>query len=267
MSIEVLDSSAWREFRGTLSNSGINKTTHLAKIADISGKLRDCVVKLLPLNYPSLLGEAIGWELAQSSGLSCAPFAAIVMVPISSLRECMDLPSEFDGMNECPAWCCELVAGKSVRQVHKWLFWLARQQCLMSKDARKIASFDLWTDLMDRNYGNVIRVSNSTYISIDHETILHDLLWKPTGKTFEQRSLLLEAKQKLSPSNLLRFQMDMANASTKHADAISTKQNELSQIIAMIYPHMASTLIPLTMSTLTQRSQSGWLANTLGVIA
>ena len=120
---------------------------------------------------------------------------------------------------------------------------------------------------MDRNYGNVIRVSNSNYISIDHETILHDLLWKPTGKTFHQRSLFLEAKQQLSPSNFLRFQIDMANASSKHENAILAKQNELSQIITIIYPHMANTLIPLAIGSLIQRSKSGWLANTLGVIA
>ena len=267
MAIDILDSTAWREFRGTLNNSGANKTTHLAKIADASGKLHDCVVKLLPLNYPSLLGEAIGWELARASDISCAPFGAIVIVPLSSLRGCIDLPSEFDGMDYCPAWCCEFVAGKAVRQIHKWIFWLARRQCLMSKDARKIASFDLWTDLKDRNYGNVIRTSNGTYISIDHETILHDLLWIPSGKIFHERSLVIEAQQKLSPNDFLRFQIDMTNASKKHANAISSSHNVLSQIITMIYPHMASQLIPLTTSTLDQRSQSGWLANTLGVIA
>ena len=65
MSVSILDSSAWREFRGEPSSSGVNETAHLAKIADSTGKLRDCFVKLLPLNYPSLLGEAIGWLLAR----------------------------------------------------------------------------------------------------------------------------------------------------------------------------------------------------------
>ena len=138
MSVPILDASAWREYRGKPSSCGINETAHLAKIADTTGKLRDCFVKLLPLTYPSLLGEAIGWLLARASDLSCVPFGAIVIVPLNELRKSTDLPTTFDGMDECPAWCCEIVAGKSLRQIHKWTFWLARRQCLHSKDARKI---------------------------------------------------------------------------------------------------------------------------------
>lgn len=267
MTVPIFDISAWREFRGKPSNSGINETTHLAKISDQSGKLRDCYVKLLPLHFPSLLGEAIGWLLARSSDVSCVPFAAIVLVPIDELRKSVRLPTEFDGMDVCPAWCCEIVPGKSVRQIHKWSFWLARRNCLHSKDARKIASFDLWTDLRDRNFGNVIRSPGGGYISIDHETILHDLLWPPSGKIFKPNSLLVEARQHLSPKDFQRFQVDMANAAQSHALGLTTASYELVDIIDKIYPHLSAKLTPLTLSTLEQRAHVGWLANTLGVIA
>lgn len=86
-------------------------------------------------------------------------------------------------MSYCPAWCSEVVAGKAVRQIHKMAFFLerAKKTCLLSGDVRKIAAFDKWADLRDRNFGNVIRSSNGGYVAIDHESLLHDLLWLPTG--------------------------------------------------------------------------------------
>ena len=267
MSIPILDTSAWREYRGKPSSSGINETTHLAKIADQTGMLRDCFVKLLPLQYPSLLGEAIGWLLARSSNVTCVSFAAILLVPLTELRKSTVLPAEFDGMDVCPAWCSELVAGKSLRQIHKWVFWLVRRHCLNSQDVRKIASFDLWTDLRDRNYGNVIRSPGGGYISIDHETILHDLLWLPTGKTYLSRSLLNEAHLHLTPIDFQRFQVDMANAAQAHADGLAAASNDIADIINKIYPHLSATLVPATINSLGQRANTGWLANKLGVIA
>ena len=161
---------------------------------------------------------------------------------------------------------CEIVSGKSVRQIHKWLFWLARRKCLNSMDARKIASFDLWTDLRDRNFGNVIRSSNGGYVSIDHESILHDLIWSPVA-TFELRSLLEEAKQHLSPESFQRFQIDMSNAANDHANGLVTAYEDLVDIINKIYPAHSHTLTPAILNLLNQRAQAGWMASTLGVIA
>lgn len=265
MSVPIFDASAWREFRGP-STFGNKNTAHFAKIADTTGKLHDCFVKLLPLNYPSLLGEAIGWLLTRSTDVPCVSFAAIVLVPLDELRKSTVLPIEFDGINECPAWCCEIVSGKSVRQIHKWLFWLARRKCLNSMDARKIASFDLWTDLRDRNFGNVIRSSNGGYVSIDHESILHDLIWSPFA-TFELRSLLEEATQHLSPESFQRFQIDMSNAANAHANGLATAYDDLVDIINKIYPAYSHTLTPAILNLLNQRAQTGWMASTLGVIA
>jgi len=266
MSVTILDSSAWREFRGIPGSKGINETTHLAKIADSAGNLHDCFVKLLPLHYPSLLGEAIGWLLAKASNVNCVPFAAIVIVPLSDLRKCMSLPSEFDGLEYCPAWSCEILAGKSVRQVHKWAYWLSRRRCLHSDEARKIAAFDLWTDLRDRNFGNVIRTTNGSYVSIDHETILHDLLWPPTGKFFHSRSLLDEARQHLSSTDFLRFKNEMVSAAHKHTAGLASSRPDLIDIIGKIYPALAPSISAEALRLLDERAQSDWIANKLGVL-
>ena len=267
MTVPILDSSAWREFRGKPNSSGINNTIHLAKIADMEGKLHDCFVKLLPLNYPSLLGEAIGWLLTRSTNVPCAKFAAIVLVPLDQLRKNIDLPLEFDNEKVCPAWCCEVIPGNSLRQIHKWDSSIVLRKCLRSVDARKIASFDIWTDLRDRNCGNVIKSSNGGYISIDHETILHDLLWLPSGRGYDARSLLTEAQQHLPFLEFQRFQVDMAKASEIHAKGLALLSNDLAEIVHKIYPHLSDTMAPEIIDMLKKRAQVGWLANTLGVIA
>lgn len=267
MSVSVLNPTAWREFRGTPSCPGVNNTTHLAKISDTTGKLHDCYVKLLPTNTPALLGEAVGWSLARAADVSCAPFAAIVMVPLAQLRKNITLPPEMDGWDVCPAWCCELVPGNSMRQIHKWLFMLALRKCLRSHDVREIAAFDYWSDLRDRNMGNVIRSQGGGYIAIDHETILHDILWPPAGKIFYERSLLAEAEKALSAEELKKFHGGMALAADKHLDALSEVGAEIDRLIQMIYPHLAATLTPRVMKMLKTRAQKGWLAAEIGVIA
>lgn len=267
MSVPILDASAWREFRGKPANAGLNETTHLAKIADTSGKLHDCFVKLLPMDGPALLCEALGWLLARKSDVSCPAFGAIVLVPVDELRKCGPLPSKFDGMPLCPAWCSEIVAGKSVRQIHKMFYFIARKNCLRSKDARKIAAFDQWSDLRDRNFGNVIQSSKGGYVAIDHESLLHDLLWVPTGRGFEERSLMIEARKALSTADFQRFQVDMANAANGHAQALADAKADLADIIAKLIPDHAPAVTQAIVQTLDQRAQSGWLSNILGVIA
>lgn len=267
MPVPILDSFAWREFRGVPSSAGINPTTHLASIADATGKLHSCYVKLLKPNTPALLCEAIGWALANPVDVPVTPFGAIVLVPLDRLRDCMPLPTWTNGQSVCAAWCTEIVAGKSVRQVHKWAFWVARKRCLQSKDVRAIASFDVWADNRDRNFGNVIRSPAGGYIAIDHETLLHDLLWMPTGTSYARRSLVDEAKEHLSSEDLKQFNVELAGASSKHGSGLATVQGSLSTFIDNLYPQAAPALSGTVIGYLTLRSQAGWLANEIGVIA
>lgn len=267
MPVPILNSSAWREFRGVPSSAGINPTTHLASVADATGKLHSCYVKLLRPNTPALLCEAIGWALANSVGVPVTSFGAIVLVPLDKLSSCMTLPQWTSGQHVCPAWCTEIVAGKSVRQVHKWAYWMARKRCLYSKDVRSIASFDVWTDNRDRNFGNVIRSPSGGYIAIDHETLLHDLLWVPTGTSYARRSLVDEAKQHLSPNDLKQFNVELASASSRHGLGLAAVQDALNQFIDGLYPHAAPALGKTVIGYLALRSQAGWLANQIGVIA
>lgn len=267
MSVPILDASAWREFRGKTAPSGINQTTHLAKVADAKGMLHDCYVKLLPTDTPALLCEAIGWLLARKSDVACPSFGAILLVPVDKLRECTPLPAEFNRMTLCPAWCSEVVAGKTVKQIHTMAYFVARKNCLRSKDIRKIAAFDEWSDLRDRNFGNVIASSKGGYVAIDHETLLHDLLWIPAGRNYVEWSLLKEAKSALDAASVKKFQVDMANAARVHAKALLDVAVDLNAIVSQLQPGNSEALSQSIHQTLAARSQPDWLSNKLGVIA
>lgn len=266
MKVLILDKSAWREFRSPPASRGVNQTTHLAKIADATGKLHDCFVKLLPLTSVALLCEALGWILAHASGVECPKFGAVVFVPLDELRKSMALPPVFDGMAECPAWCCEVVAGNTVKQVHKMSYYVAQGNFLRSKDARAIASFDQWTDLRDRNYANVIRSATGGYVAIDHETLLHGLLWTPAAG-WNSNSLLDEAKNRLAPKDFKRFQSDMAEDAKAHAGAIANVMPDVSEIVDILVTDDPATTAKNIVDVLSDRAQVGWLAKKLGVAA
>lgn len=267
MAVPVYDSTAWREFRGVPSSLGINSTTHLAKVADPTGKLHDCVVKLLPIDRPSLLCEAVGWVLARAAGIPCPAFAGIVMVPVEELRNHVSLPPEIASKSTCPAWYSELVPGDSLRQLHSWGYIIKLKSCLRNKDVRRIAAFDCWSDLRDRNLGNVIRTGSGGYVAIDHETILHDLLWLRAGIKYESRSLLAEAEKRLSQAELKKFLVEMAQASEAHLAAISSVATDIESIFNMIYPGLSPTLVPEVIEFLEARAQKGWMADKIRVIA
>jgi len=268
MSVPILDASAWREYRGRPGNPGINVSTHLAKIADETGKERLCYVKLVPRPIsPALLCEALGWVLAGHAEVKRAEFAAIVMVDVAILRKSQPLSPEFDTLTFCPAWCSQAVAGSAVRdQTKRMDFMASRKAFLRAQDSRKIAAFDQWSDLRDRNFGNVIRSDKGGYASIDHETMLYDTLWIPAGLGFEQRCLMGQARKALDSREFKRFQVDMAKAAEGHASAFAKAKADLEALIELILddPTPAKGSI---VSTLDARSQQGWLANKLGVIA
>lgn len=96
---------------------------------------------------------------------------------------------------------------------------------------------------------------------------MHDLLWVPTGRGFEERSLLVEAEKALSAADFQRFQVDMANAANGHAQALQEAQADLQEIIGKLIPAHAAAATQAIVQTLDQRAQSGWLANSLRVIS
>lgn len=269
--VAMLDASAWREYRGQPGKATAN-STHIAVVADVAGVERICFVKLAPkLEKPTLLCEALGWVLAGHAGLRRADFAAIILVDKAKLAKSQELTSEcsaFQG-DFIPAWCSEAIPGQSVLSSAKspskpgMRFISDHKSFLNSADARKFAAFDQWTGLRDRNMGNVIRHKAGGYASIDHETILHDILWGVSN--FNHNCLVKHAEKALDAKRGKAFKADMTRAAAGHSGALASAQAELVALLNLLLAG-AAVEHATAMGFLSARSQRGWLAGELGVL-
>ena len=270
--VRILDATAWREYRGQPGTDTFN-STHIAMIADESKVERLCFVKLAANpGRPTLLCEAMGWVLAGHAGLKRAEFAAVVFVDKARLAKSQVLSPECEAYpgDSIPAWCSQAIPGKSVlssaKTIYKpgMLFFQELKAFLNSADARKFAAFDRWTGLRDRNMGNVIRHASGGYASIDHETLLHDLLWGSSDFLFH--CLVTKAEKDLDSKRIKAFKADMTRAALGHPKALADAQRELNEILRVFLPATAAGLHAAVLDFLDQRSQRGWLAGELGVL-
>lgn len=268
---QILSSSAWQEFRGKPKNQTLNESAiHFAIVKDAQGKRRKCAVKFVDLSArPGLICEGLGWLLAGATDVHIPEFAAVLMVPIAKLSGCMAVPSFLSNHTEYPAWCVEIVDGSSVAQLSKWAFWLERgkHKCLEAENTAIMASFDYWVDNQDRNYGNVIKGPDGRYIAIDHEALLHALLYKPYGMNFELRSLLNEAEARMKPARFLKFKCDMAVAANKHEVAITNMKIRCISFLNAVLPGatQSADLWKDVEIFLDERCQKGWMSDELKV--
>lgn len=267
MPIPILNSTAWREYRGQPGRAGMN-STHIATISDTSGFERLCFVKLVPdPDIPTLLCEAMGWVLAGHAGLTRPPFVAIVMVDIAKLHKSQALPSNLvnSGNPFCVAWCSQALAGKSLRQPNMGDLVIDRKAFLRAMDSRKIAAFDEWTNLRDRNLGNVIKMSKGGYGVIDNETMLYDYIWPKTVPLNSNR-LIEHAKSALDSKDYKRFKVEMANAAKGHTGALASAEVDLESVLKLIIPSDLTAKATIV-SLLEGRCKDDWLEKQLKVMA
>lgn len=269
--VPILDASAWREYRGQPGKATAN-STHIAVVADEAGVERICFVKLAPkLDKPTLLCEALGWVLAGHAGLRRADFAGIILVDKVKLAKSQDLTLECSAFKGdfIPAWCSEAIPGKSVLSSAKspskpgMQFISEHKAFLNSTDARKFAAFDQWTGLRDRNMGNVIRHKAGGYASIDHETLLHEILWGVSD--FNHNCLVKHAEKALDAKRTKAFKAEMTRAAAGHSGSLASAQAELNALLNLLLPGAAIDHAS-ALRFLSSRSQRGWLAGELGVL-
>jgi hypothetical protein len=266
--IPILPATAWREYRGGPPKKGLNQTTHKAMIADPTGRLHHCYVKICPSNFPTPLTEALGWLLAEALDLPRPKFAALVMVPLNKLRQHLPLDQHWLNYPETLAFCSSVVDGETASQGWKWSAHLRTAKIYKRPEVARISAFDHWVDNQDRNTGNLIVNSDGLCTPIDNEFILYSLLWHGNVPfSVNHNSLLAEAKKHLRGETFDRFAMDMAHQSKLHEAALSAAAPKLQQLVnSIVPPQHASTLWSNIQQYLVSRAQPDWLANELGVI-
>lgn len=266
--ITILPSNAWREYRGVPPKKGLNQTTHKAMIADHTGKLHHCYVKVCPPNFPTPLTEAIGWLIAEALDLPRPEFAALIMVPLNKLRQCMPLDQHWLNYPDTLAFCSSVVDGKTASYGWKWFAHIRSAKIYKRPEVARISAFDYWVDNQDRNTGNLIVNGDGHCTPIDNEFILYSLLWKGIVPfSVNHNSLLVEGKKYLRGDVYDRFVMDVAFHSKLHDAALSVVIPKLQLLVQTIVPpQQASALWIQIQNYLVSRSKTDWLANELGVI-
>jgi hypothetical protein len=268
--IPILPIQSWAEFRGQTSKTelGANLTTHKALIRDETGKLHYCYVKISPQGRPTPITEGIAWLIARELDLPRPEFAALIIVPINRLRESgMRLDQHWDSYQRALGFCSEAVQGKSLAQGWKWGVAGRTTKFFRSGDARRIIAFDEWTDNADRHSGNMMRSKEGYYVPIDNEYILHEILWNKGLSRINR--LLPEGRTYLTPADHLRLKVEAAQASHKHAAAITSAEPHIKMMISQLMPNAVQALQISNdiCGFLHTRSGRDWLAKKLEVIA
>ncbi len=267
--IDILSSASWREFRGEPANKGMNLTTHLAVIEDVTGRLHNCYVKLCPPNWPSPITEAIGWQLIRTLKLPAPDFAALIMVPLDRLRQSMKLDQHWLSYPETLAFCVSEVNGKPITSSWSWLASLRKKGTYKKQEVAGICAFDYWVDNKDRNTGNLLLKSGGEQVAIDNEFILYDQLWKGKfGFEIIEQTILAEAKKNLNAKEFQKFKLTVARQGKNHIDAMNMARADLRALIFTLFTDakVAQSIWGSLDDFLTIRADINWLSSELGVI-
>lgn len=267
--IPILPETAWREFRSAPKARGQNHTTHQALIVDASGQEHKCFVKASPQGYPMPLAEGLAWLALDALGLPRPKFAALLILPVHKLRNCMPLDQHWAHVPYALAFCSSTVDGKHITSPWQWLARLRAAQAFNREDIAKIAAFDMWVENQDRHTANFIRDKAGAYVPIDNELILYTLLWVGMGFAYAHQSLKVQAQALLKPAGYTKFEVSMLLASKGHHAAFLKVSPALQQLVFALVadPVKATHATTAILQFLGQRSHPDWLANELGLIS
>ncbi|QJW85543.1 hypothetical protein HK414_26410 [Ramlibacter terrae] len=192
--IPILPEAARREFRSAPKARGQNHTTHQALIVDANGQEHKCFVKASPPEYPMAFAEGMAWLVADALNLPRPKFAALLVLPVQKLRQCMPLDQHWHLIPHALAFCSSTVEGKHITSPWQWLARLrAAQPSSVTTWPRLRRSTCGWRTV-DRHTGNFLRTKAGDYIPIDNEFILYTLIWVASGFSCEHKSLRAQAR-------------------------------------------------------------------------
>lgn len=265
--IPILPDTAWREFRGAAASTGQNLTTHQAVIADAQGQEHKCFVKAAPQGNPMPHAEAVAWMVAAALDLPRPEFAAVLLLPVSRLRQYMKLDQHWLHYSHTLAFCSSTVRGKHISAPWQWLAHLRKAKAFRHPDLPRIAAFDMWVENQDRHTGNFLRTREGDYVPIDNEFILYTLVWA-ANTTVVHHSLRLEAQAMLKAAGYTKFEISMVVASKLHEAAFHKASPALQQFICALHadPGQGVAAATAILQFLGQRAHPDWLANELGRI-
>ena len=275
----MLGHTAYGTYLGPLSHKGgANKTTHLAEIRyPVQAAPIASVVKLMPPDGLAACNEALAWLFLRAGGFSAPTNAAILVLPEAKIVEILGrklVPKQWVHQGKVVAWAARQLDFKSIQAVFagtnadaKWL------EVLRTVEGAAIAAFDEAFLNIDRNTGNMLFVSNSNCVPIDHELCFATQNWLAgelhhldmDGDSLRVlRAAVLGGKV---PANELHTAYNrMVFHAQKHAEALQACEAHMQTLLETLYPSQASELAPRVLSFVTERTALRWMEERLGVV-
>ncbi len=265
--IRVMKADSWVEYRGQPPNRRQGSLTHQATIRDLDGQLRRCYLKMDPPNVGDVvLAEWIGHLLLSALDIPRSAFAGIVLVPIDKLAHSLTIPEQMKEATLWPAFCCELVDNFKPVVLWRWRERLLLSRMYQEDEVIRIAAFDEWVDNPDRHDKNIILSRDGKFVAIDHDHLLQSILSK---LAVVPQTIMLQARKCLTPKDFDKFSVSVASASNQHSSCFTTARSDIEEAVKSIHIGNipSDTLFKDIDAFLTERSQDGWLAQKLQVIA
>lgn len=260
-----------------MKHRGANISTHLAEVRyPVQSAPVISVVKFMQPDGIRACNEAISWLFLRAAGISAPKQAAILVMSHAKVvqavgRQCV--PEEWVHQGHVLAWASQKLEFESIQALFagseadvKWL------EVLRSARGAAIAAFDELFFNIDRNTGNVLFTRSGACVPVDHEMVFGQQNWL-TGDLQHLPSLgdsmrfLTRARdaRKLPQAEFDKMRNHIVHVAQAHEGALSACQDEISHLIAHVYPKQATELGRRVLSFVGVRAKQHWLQDRLGV--
>ena len=273
----LLGDAAYIDFIGSLGRLGANPTTHIANIRyPVQRAPVASVVKLLPPDGFLACNEAIAWLFLNAAGVQAPKHAALITLSLEKATRVFGkqkVPPGYVSQGFVLAWAAQQLHFGSIQALFagstaddKWL------NAICTVQGAAIAAFDEAFLNLDRNCGNILHLSASAFIPIDHEMIFGLQPWHVSDlrQIAQDSDTLKRLKTGVLARRVTRMAYDetrsrMAHHARSHALALQACEIEIRALLTQVFANGSDDMARRVLSFVTARTMGEWMADRLGV--
>lgn len=273
----LLGDAAYVDFIGSLGRLGANPTTHIANIRyPVQRAPVPSVVKLLPADGLRACNEAISWLFLNAAGVQTPKHAALITLSLEKATRVFGarkIPASYASQGVVLAWASQQLHFGSIQALfagsmsdEKWL------KAICTVQGAAIAAFDEAFLNLDRNCGNILHLSASAFIPIDHEMIFGLQPWHVSDlhQLVQDSDAVKRLKVGLAARRVTMTTYDetrnrMAHHARAHAVALQACEIEIRSLLKRVFATGSDEMAGRVLSFITARTMGEWMADRLGV--
>lgn len=274
----VLGDAAYVTYVGDLTyRGGANSSTHIAEIRyPVQTAPVISVVKLLPADGLAACNEAMAWLFLRAAGIASPRTAAILTL---SEKKAVDIlgrkqvPKKWVSNGYIRAWAAQQMDFRSIQVLfagskseERWIALLQTAQ------GAAVAAFDEAYLNIDRNTGNILFSSDSSFVPVDHEQCFGLQNWligdiqqlNIDGDSIRQLKTAVRGG-KVCDTDLQQAYGKIVFHAEQHAASLQACQAHMSELLSRVYPSDGDLLAQRVLSFVTERTAQNWMKDRLGV--